>query len=513
MITSGKIYLQNYIFNENKFVELDSSVNTSGIYLLTITGGAANREIEYDGYTGLSIPVFHTERIQTFPIKIGIGYQNLNVGPFIAVGADNQCISPPEVRVGDANDELLIGSNNLNLSGRAISFFGFNNFSDSSAFVDMYGNANFSKNSQSNNINGSDNMTSGAESTNIFGYSNAVLAYENLSKIYNPKGTGISFNTRRITLIGDINYVTSGGAFINNFGNFNNFQNSQSITSVGDYNQTSNTSGSNNGMFGARNDLTDSYNSFSFGAENTIIKDQESFTFGNLNKIGDTNQTGINFRNYLIGDRNTTIRGYLNFIVGKINTVHGEKDFVFGQENQMEFDSDNNFAVGSLNILTGADNNYIFGKSNEINPTVIGDIFDFVVVDNDIVYKGPYGGSYSKDLVSYGNSFFGNSNKTYSSINTTVLGETNKLIDNYNSLVVGKNNNIINDNSSVVIGMNNSFSGTTGNYILGFSNNMYATTGAIFIGFNFHKQNRNGIKITSSGIDLYGNIRFNGVPA
>jgi hypothetical protein len=100
------------------------------------------------------------------------------------------------------------------------------------------------------------------------------------------------------------------------------------------------------------------------------------------------------------------------------------------------------------------------------------------------------------------NYYIGDGNRNSANDYSFVLGQSNNLIDNFKSFVIGSDNKCVSNNNS---------------YILGNSNAITGSKDSIFLGFNFrsgaHSQGISGfgIKISPSGIDIYGKLRVNGV--
>jgi len=496
MIT-GKIYLQNYVIPDNKFVELDS--NISGISLLNQPRNYYQKEpFRKESFTGLYIPSFATQQIFTYPVKIG--QRNLIDCPGIVLGKYNLAISPEIVRYSGSFGEIIIGELNSSISGVSNSIIGLNNVSFRTFGAYVHGIDNTIKNSFYNTTVGSANYVSGIYASNVFGKGNVVFAdylddVEGNAKIQPVKVHSFSgYYSTNNSIFGDNNYLFSGGSNIVSLGHYNTLEASINLTNAGSLNNIYKVSGDNNLVVGHRNDLTESQDANLIGLENQNINTSRDFTVGlyNLNEFSS--------RNFIFGENNRIYSGFQNLIVGNLNDLKSNFDFVIGKGNVSNINTSDNLVFGKLNTLSGANNNLIIGEANRLDKNYITD-----------AYFLPEG----INTDSYNNIFLGNSNKGFVTNSTDIFGSSNRTIANTESKIIGNSNISIENDRGVILGSNNSVSGTVKNYTFGFDNYISNITSGIFIGFNFTRQNGNisgiGISITPTGINLYGALTVNGV--
>lgn len=515
MIISGKVYLQAYS-KDNSFKEVSFNDKfTSGIYIAS-TPGLGPNSLDYTDfypYTGLSIPRFATEEIITYPVIIGINkhgnskYEGLGSEvPRIEIGKDNVALSFPSERPRFTPGEILVGDGNFLFRTVTCAAFGVENEYQVGryGFANGYSNLNFL--TVGSYVFGELNYVSGIYNSTVLGKSNTLIG-EHITAGFNFSGQ-TNLKSTLVTVIGDLNEVKSGANAITTLGNYNYTYQSINALSLGDYNFLNKCTG-NSAFIGYRNTSTQSNGTICIGRDNNARKDMKSFVAGNDNTVGFVNVIGNRYNNNFYGSYNVLEQGTYNHVVGNSNSIRSDFENIFGSNNR-SLDSASNIIYGTHNDISGSEENLYFGVDNVAHHSALGDIVGMDLVNGLVVYGAPYS-AYDKDTLSVHNSFFGSHNKSFAISNSNIFGDTNKLADSVGSMIVGKNNIIVNDTTSTLVGRDNLISGCTGIYVIGKNNNIYSQTGSIFIGFNFNGPQKVGMKISYSGIELFGTVKRNGV--
>jgi len=501
MIT-GQIYLQNYRKPQNNFAEFGS--DKSGIYLAHQDGRAfPSPTFEQGKFSGLYIPDLAADKI--YNSRLLIGQSNFlfdkDSSTSILIGKNNTVLTTAEIRTTGDFGEYVIGHGNVSTSGVGNNLIGCSNESLLNYGAYAYGIDNVIRNSYYHTSIGSTNYVSGIYDSNIFGRGNILFA-NYLDDIdgnvkFEPKYiTAFSgYASRNATILGSNNFCTSGIRFVTCVGDMNSLTRAQNSAIFGYYHNIYNISGENL-IVGTRNDATTVTNVNLIGLENESSRGNKDFVVGMYNVNEGTS------RSFTFGETNRMFSGSQNFIVGNFNDLKSSQEIIIGNSNTTSFRAYENSIFGSTNTLTGANSNLIVGKTNSINDTVVRDTFG----------NSPFTGI---DTDSYNNGFFGNSNAIFYTSNSYVFGASNKSIDNNYSNIFGTSNRSISAENSTIIGQDNLLSGASTMYMLGANNSVILNESGIFIGFNFKDTNGSisgiGINITTTGINLYGALRMNGV--
>ena len=97
------------------------------------------------------------------------------------------------------------------------------------------------------------------------------------------------------------------------------------------------------------------------------------------------------------------------------------------------------------------------------------------------------------------------------------MGQLVRGTDNYSTHSLGVNNKLAGNSESLLVGRDNEFVLNTKSFAFGYNNRITGSRDSIFVGFNFISGTSSqgisgvGIKISPSGIDIYGTLRVNGV--
>lgn len=521
MITSGKIYLQIYNNNSNSFKELDYGDEfSSGIFIGHTDGSSSNlQKKDYYPYTGLSIPRFHTEEIITYPVFIGTNrYGNRSIDKFftntgfsmprVEIGMDNVVVASLENRPLSRPGEIAIGEGNILIETVTCGAVGVENEYQVGKYGYAYGYSNLNFATVGSYVLGELNYVSGIYNSTILGKSNRILSNANQSDFPFAYFGTPSLKSNLLTVLGDLNEIKSGASHITILGNFNYTYSSVNSLSIGSYNYSDKCTG-HAASIGYFNNSIESNGTICVGRDNLSQKDLKSIIVGNNNSIGAANRLTNRYNNNFYGSYNVLEQGTVNYVAGNTNFIKSDFENIFGSNNKSQA-SASNIIYGTFNDISGAEENLYFGVDNVTHPGLLGDVFGLSIVNGKVVYGAPYSG-YDRDTLSVHNSFFGSHNKSFAVSNSNTFGDSNKLVDSVSPIIIGKNNLIINDTASTIFGRDNLISGCTGVYVIGKNNNIYRETGSIFIGFNLTSSQRVGIKISTSGIDLLGTVRRNGV--
>ena len=475
----------------NGFIESPRELDScSGIYI-SYNSGDIFSEIpsEQIAYSGINIPFFKTSMILTSPVVIG---QPLyTVGPGINIGEYNAIDSPSYLRkITGERGEIIIGAVNSIQSGIENVLIGNFNYLAKSQEVNVFGEDNYIDCSRYTYILGAKNFISGIYLSNILGKNNTLLAVNDIRGLsYGDPTVFTGYETRLININGDYNLVISGGISESVFGNNNNLTNSSYNYIYGNYNTMLNTTGDYNLTLGDKNNVYDCINISMIGNQNLSEQSYQDFIFGKSNK---TEYSSLNF---VYGYFNAIDGGSSNTVVGNSNEIFGSSNQVFGNNTVNFRNSVNSTIIGYNNKLSGDYNNYILGSNSSADSTILEEtVEDFPYLIGVSNRTSGAGGDY--------NYYIGDNNRNTANDYSFVLGESNNSIDNFKSFVIGSDNKSISNTNS---------------YILGNSNQITGASNSIFLGFNFVSGTSDqgisgfGIKISPSGIDIYGKLRVNGV--
>jgi hypothetical protein len=476
-------YLQFFDPDKNLFIETPDRI--TGIYI-SYNSGDIDSKIpnEQVAYSGLSIPFFKNNQIIAYPVVIG---QLLSsVGPGINIGELNSADSPYSIRQSGDKGEIILGNANGIVSGVENINIGNFNLIAQSKQMNVMGRNNYTNHCKYTYILGASNILSGIYLSNILGKNNNLVANNDVNNVDPSIFSG--YETRLINIIGDYNFIYSGGMSDSIFGNFNNLNNSAFISVYGNLNGISFTSGDYNLILGDRNHAYNSINISMIGNENTIDLGNSDFI------LGKSNYVNSGYANHVYGRTNTIHEGSLNTLVGNSNEILGSYNQIFGSNMINYPNSVNSTIVGDSNHLSGDFNNYIFGSNTTCDSTILEEtIPDFPALTEILSRTTGFAGDY--------NYYIGDNNRNTANDYSFVLGESNNSIDNFKSFVIGSNNKSVSNINS---------------YILGNSNQITGSSNSIFLGFNFVSGTSQqgisgfGIKISPSGIDIYGTLRVNG---
>jgi len=516
MITSGKIYLQ--VYENNSFKELGFNNNTtSGIYIAHTTGLGYSRGDRKDfyPYTGLSIPRFNTEEIITYPIFIGTsiygGAIKTPVGaqiPRIEIGLDNFAVGFESERPKGSPGEVAIGEGNVLFRTVGCASVGALNEYRKGKYGFAYGYSNINYFTAGSYVLGELNYVSGIYNSTVLGKSNTITSKSpDLEFVFSGQP---SLKSNLVTVVGDLNQIQSGAINVTTLGNFNYTFESIDTLNLGSYNFSNRCTGYN-AFIGYRNNGIESNGTICIGRDNLSRKDRKSYIVGNDNTLGSINPVSNRYNNTFYGSYNILEDGTVNNVVGNSNFIKSDFENIFGSNNKSS-NSASNIIYGTYNDISGAEENLYFGVDNTTFHGVLGDIFGVNLINGLVAYGAPYSG-YDRDTLSVHNSFFGSHNKSFAISNSNIFGDNNKLVDSTGPVIVGKNNIVVNDENSSIVGRDNTISGCTGVYVVGANNNIFSQTGSIFVGFNFAGSGlqRVGMKISYSGIELFGTVKRNGV--
>jgi hypothetical protein len=480
-------YLQFFDQSENAFVENPDGV--TGIYVSYNSGDIYNSDPAMKvGYSGLNIPGFKNKIIIANPVQIGqLLYSD---GPGINIGEFNLIDSPSFIRTTGDGGEIVIGTENGIMSGTENTNIGNYNLTWQSKQMVTLGRGNYSDHSRYSYILGAANTISGIFLSNILGKNNILLANNDVNGLSQGNRSIFSgYESKSFNVLGDYNLVLSGGIAVTMVGNYNNINKSSNTHVFGTLNTAIAMTGDYNNILGNRNDGYTSANVIVLGNENTTTKATGDFIVGKSNTTSDT------YYNYIYGQVNDVRQGSFNTLFGNSNQILGSSNQIFGKNTVNYLNSINSTIVGDTNYLSGDFNNYIFGSNNTADPTILNEtIEDFPFLTAVKQRTTGFAGDY--------NYYIGDANRNSANDYSFVFGQSNNSIDNFKSFVIGSDNKFISNTNS---------------YILGSSNQITGSTNSIFLGFNFASGTPQqgisgfGIKISPSGIDVYGTLRVNGV--
>jgi len=484
-----RAYQQFLNTGDNGFIESPRELDScSGIYISYNSGNFDSLiPSEHMSYSGINIPFFKNSAIFANPVVIG---QFLStVGPGINIGEFNVIDSPSYLRRTGERGEVIIGGVNFIESGiQNIAIGNFNRITKSKQ-MNVLGEDNYVDCCRYTYILGAYNSLSGIFLSNILGKNNRLYAINDIRGLSPADPTVFSgYETRLININGDYNLIISGGASETIVGNSNNLTNSSCNYIYGNFNSMRSTTGDYNLALGDKNNVYDCINISMIGNQNLSEQSYQDFIFGR------SNRTEYSSLNFVYGYANAILGGSSNAVVGNSNEIVGSFNQVFGN-NTINFENSvNSTIIGYNNQLSGDYNNYILGSNSTANATILLEaIQDFPYLTGILNRTTGFAGDY--------NYYIGNNNRNTANDYSFVLGESNNSIDNFKSFVIGS------DNKSA---------SNTNSYILGNSNQITGSSNSIFLGFNFVSGTSAqgisgfGIKISPSGIDIYGTLRVNG---
>jgi len=506
MITTGELYFQAFDFGENKFKELSTlSPGSSGIYLAYNYGDIYSTiPSEKTYYSGLYIPYFKSEKIYTYPVMIGQLVRS--VGPGVNIGEWNLTDSPYTMRKTGDSGEIIVGEKNYLISGVDNVILGHRNSAWKSKGIFINGTSNLVENSRYMIVNGATNSISGLFLVNLLGKNNALYASNDIEGLTLGQAGLFSGQTSiKVTLVGDYNFIESGVYRVDSFGDQNYFAKVRNILNFGHYNHAYDTSGDFNLMVGQRNDLTHTLDGSLIGTENSLYSAQGDFVVGRSNGID------ISYYNSIFGSNNSLYSGQRNLVVGNLNTANSSYENIFGSNNKIDTNSFGNSIYGSQNNLSGVKGNFILGSSNSLDKSVLFDIGPVSLYEGKF-YNAQITFPFSSPVFRWGT--YATGFDTGSANANYIIGQSNGLFLNNNSYIFGGNNQLVDNTDIYTIGKSNTIVNNTNSYVFGYNNKITGSKDSIFVGFNFGSGNSTitgvGIKITPSGVDIYGNLRVNG---
>jgi len=484
-----RAYQQFFDTDQQKFIESPRELDsTSGIYISYNSGNFDSLiPSEHISYSGLNIPFFQNSAIIANPVVFG---QFLStVGPGINIGEFNVIDSPSYLRRTGERGEIIIGGVNFIESGiENIAIGNFNRITKSKE-MNVLGEDNYADCCRYTYILGAYNSLSGIFLSNVLGKNNRLYAVNDIRGLSPADPTVFSgYETRLININGDYNLIVSGGASETILGNSNTLSNSSFNYVYGNFNAMRSTTGDFNLALGDKNTVYECINISIIGNQNLSEQSYQDFIFGQSNK---TEYSSLNF---VYGFSNEIIGGSSNTVVGNSSHILGSFNQVFGNNTVNFQNSVNSTIIGYNNKLSGDYNNYILGSNTTADSTILEETAqDFLYLTGILYTTTGFAGDY--------NYYIGDNNRNTANDYSFVLGESNNSIDNFKSFVIGS------DNKSA---------SNTNSYILGNSNQITGSSNSIFLGFNFASGTSEqgisgfGIKISPSGIDIYGTLRVNG---
>ena len=479
------LYTQFYDSTINSFVEQ----KLTGISF-EFTTGDFNSLIYGDRtfYSGLRIPIFKNDRIIAYPVIIG-NSQTVD-GPAINIGSYNLTWSPSIIRKYAWGPEIALGSSNLLLSGVGNVAIGhFNDFNRTQR-MHMLGTYNYATQSIYSSVIGTYNQLSGFSESTVLGKNNYLYAKNNVEGLLSAPGVSVStfsgYENYKVAVIGDNNSLFEGAGEVTLLGNYNQFTQSSGISCYGNANNFFETYGGNTYVIGFSNDINKSFNIYSIGDSN-IFESANSDTV-----IGKLNYSTGSYMNYVFGGANSLEKSSNNIIYGNSNTIlSSTNNSVFGSINTLG-SGDENTIFGNNNVVSGANDNFIFGSQNSSDAALRTELAN--------------GHAFLTDRL---NASAGSSNY--------YMGQLVRGTDNYSTHSLGVNNKLAGNSESLLVGRDNEFVLNTKSFAFGYNNRITGSRDSIFVGFNFISGTSSqgisgvGIKISPSGIDIYGTLRVNGV--
>ena len=449
---TGNVYLQVYNKSAGKFVEIPENVGGLS-FLIGPTGDDSFSEPP--GFSGFyfSRQLKVNGSIELSPVNIGIrnitgsgSNASVNIG---MLNSNN--ITNLELATGG-----YIGNYN----------FGYGNSFDNSLNSHNFGYFNYASNNQRSLIVGAKNINSGFIDSLSLGIDN----YVNLGNNFLLLGAANLLDSGRNTLlIGSENII-------------NDIDNN---LLVGDSNQILQSTGIEN--FGSLNYITGTSNLINFGDDNSFVNSLNDVNFGNSNfynftsenfNVGIGNTYENSYQNIVIGGNNSNNGTGIN-IFGETNTILGNLNNVYGNNNSTNLNDIGAVIFGNNNNLSGTINSSVFGSNNTLDPEIINLLYQVELTGitgaGPTLFTGVTGyvtlGGYGNVVASGGNNnvFIGNDNQTSLNQFSYIFGDSNQVLNNLTSYIFGSNNYLEKSTNSYAFGENNSVSGFQ-NYVFGNNN-------------------------------------------
>lgn len=482
-----ELYTQFYDSATNSFIEQ----KLTGIYFQFTTGNLNSNVInDRTFFSGLRIPVFKTDRIVTYPVAVG---SSLTVdGPAVNIGSWNATWSPSIVRgIYGWGPEIAIGSSNLLISGVGNVSIGHYNSLGRTNRMHAVGIYNDIDNSTYSSIIGNFNILSGYSESNIFGKSNYLYSNNDIFGILSKPGISPSlfsgYTSYKVSVFGDNNSLFEGASEVTLLGNYNQFTNSSGVSCYGNCNNIFETKNGNTYVIGYQNDCTKGFNIYTLGDSNISESANSDLVIGRSNY-----NTGT-YLSYVFGQLNTLKNSINNIAFGNSNTILSSNNSIFGNLNTIDATTDENTIIGSNNTIDdSANDNFIFGSQNSSD----------AALRTELANRHAF-------LTNRLNASAGSSNY--------YMGQLVRGTDNYSTHSLGVNNKLAGNSESLLVGRDNEFVLNTKSFAFGYNNRITGSRDSIFVGFNFISGTSSqgisgvGIKISPSGIDIYGTLRVNGV--
>jgi hypothetical protein len=481
-----ELYTQFYDKTTSSFVEQ----KLTGIFFQFTTGNLdATILNDRTFFSGLSIPVFKTERIVTFPVAVG---NSLTVdGPAVNIGSYNSTWSPSIIRgLYNWGPEIAIGSSNFLVSGVGNISIGHLNSLGRTARIHSVGTYNDIDQSVYSSIIGNYNKLSGYSESNVFGKNNYLYSNNNIRGILSKPGVSPAvfsgYTSYKVSVFGDNNSLFEGASEVTLLGNYNQFTDSSGVACFGNSNNINRTINGNTYVIGYNNDCTRGFNIYTLGDSNVSELANSDLV------IGRSNYTTGTYLSYVFGQLNTLKNCNNNIAFGNSNTILSSNNSVFGNLNTIDATTDENTIIGSNNTVDdSANDNFIFGAQNSSD----------AALRTELATKHAFLTNRLSASAGSSNYYMGQLVRGTDNSSTHGLGINNKLAGNLESLLIGRNNEFVLNNNSFAFGYNNRITGSKD---------------SIFVGFNFISGSSAegikgvGIKITPNGIDIYGTLRVNG---
>jgi len=468
--TTGQVYLQVFDKKLNLFRELQTGLAPLNLVIIPTGVGILP-------FSGLSISNIRIDKIDTEAVNIGSTNVLLDKG--ISIGRLNSSFPRSNVFNGD---NINIGIFNSASGSNLINIGATNLLSDVNSSLNIGRTSQVYKSSLVNNI-GSVNNFSGVNTAFNLGSYNLFVRSKSAEQLR-------SSDVWEVYTFGDYNSFVSGARNIINIGDGNYFQKARNATLLGNTNfiYNSDITGSSSITLGDNNSSYNSTNYIMLGLENDIYSSYKQIIIGMNN--ANINQ-GIVTGNLIIGFENSS-SGNNNYLFGNNNFILGDEGFILGNRNTALSNANSDTIIGSINLLSGTYNNYIFGDNNNIGRFIPGVLNNFYIGQNNLSDSG---------------------NNNY------IIGIYNENSKTDNSYIIGQENVIKNTNQNYIFGANNQSSGIK-NHIIG-NNNILRTgdNSSIIIGYNYQPTGQvknhsiilnspdGSFEITQDGINISSDIR------
>jgi hypothetical protein len=444
-IPTGKVYLQVYNEETNKYVELPSSVGSiSFVKIPTGLSSVNGYDANFSGFN-ISKSVKIDGSINISPINIGLG--NVTGSGFRVIN------------IGENNSNIFLTSGFITSGFYGGANIGVGNIGRDSTITFNIGSTNSSRENSHQVYNfGANNYVEDGFFINNIGISNSTITG---NKVFNLGVSNEIYSGKSSFVIGIQNNVNLSNTLYA-IGNSNNFQEANFNKSFGD------------GI-----DISGSSNVLNLGDDNVVYDSDQIIILNNDNNVLDSEAQTI------LGKNNVILNSTNNTVVGQYNSVESANTNLFGDQNITK--GTGNYVYGNLNIIrSGNSNSSIYGTSNSMSRNDTSLILGY----DNLVMSG-----IENFILGYGN-------RVISGGNSVVLGQKNQSLDINKSYIFGENNYVGEKaNHSYVFGQNNFTSGDR-NCIIG--NNNVVRSGdnnSILIGIN-HKFtgdfNSNSISIASN---------------